>query len=86
MTSSSAVFTAKTAQNRQLPFDIFTVRKIGKQLLKATENSSENLLGVQIHWLLAVSWSTWYVLLNIIYFNLITFVKSFKHTKMSNFF
>ena len=85
MTSGSAVST-KNAQNRQLPCGIFAVSLVAKNGKTACENKrksagrADSLAPCNIVEHLVCS--TEHNLLK----NLITFIKSFKHTQMSTFY
>ena len=86
MTSGIAVFTTKNALNRQLPRGIFTVRLVAKNRKTACENKrksagrADSLAPCNIVEHLVCSTE------HNLFKNLITFIKSFKHTQMSTFF
>ena len=79
MTSGSAVFTTKNAQNRQLPCGIFTVSLIAKNRKTACENKRKSAgradsLAPLEHLVCSTEHN--------LFKNLITFVKSFKRTQI----
>ena len=86
MTSGSAVFTTKNAQNRQLPCGIFTVSLVAKNRKTACGNKrkspgrADSVAPCNIVEHLVCSTE------HNLFKNLITFIKSFKHTQMSTFF
>ena len=86
MTSGSAVFTTKNAQNRQLPCGIFTVSLVAKNRKTACENKrksagrADSLAPCNIVEHLVCSTE------HNLFKNLITFIKSFKHTQISSAF
>ena len=86
MTSCSAAFTTKNARNRQLPCDIVTVSLVAKNRETACEGKrkstrrADSLAPCNIVEHLVCSTE------HHLFKNLITFIKSFKHTQMSTFF